>query len=213
MVVEPEDGLLWMRLRWTEGVKDFIRAEFGVSLQTPPADSFSGFFIGIAGGQSPNRYFSRLPSISKSRFSPPTSNVPFPLSASPLTMNLYSTWNLLSPTTRSAENVSSPSFSFRSWRFVSFWSGQLIVPVSLSPSFLIVSVDVRFWSPILYSHFHVPTGSDWFAATARPQTTSTNATDRIALSAALSFLLLKNTPPIPVTFAIIASIHASCRCR
>jgi hypothetical protein len=28
MVVEPEDGPLWMRLRGTEGVKDFIRAEF-----------------------------------------------------------------------------------------------------------------------------------------------------------------------------------------
>src|SRR5215475_2191387 len=39
------------------------------------------------------------------------------------------------------------------------------------------------------------------------------ATDRIALSTALSFLLLKNTPPIPVTFAIIASLHASCRSR
>jgi hypothetical protein len=30
MVVEPEDGPLWMRLRGTEGVKDFIRAEFGM---------------------------------------------------------------------------------------------------------------------------------------------------------------------------------------
>jgi hypothetical protein len=28
----------------------------------------------------------------------------------------------------------------------------------------------------------------------------------------LSFLLLKKTPPIPVTFAIVASIHANCRC-
>lgn len=30
MVVEPEDGPLWMRLRGAEGVKAFIRAEFGM---------------------------------------------------------------------------------------------------------------------------------------------------------------------------------------
>ncbi len=30
MVVEPEDGPLWMRLRGAEGVKDFIKAEFGI---------------------------------------------------------------------------------------------------------------------------------------------------------------------------------------
>ena len=30
MVVEPEDGPLWVRLRGAEGVKDFIRAEFGM---------------------------------------------------------------------------------------------------------------------------------------------------------------------------------------
>jgi hypothetical protein len=30
MVVEPEDGPLWMRLHGAEGVKDFIRAEFGM---------------------------------------------------------------------------------------------------------------------------------------------------------------------------------------
>jgi hypothetical protein len=30
MVVEPEDGPLWVRLRGTEGVKDFIRAAFGM---------------------------------------------------------------------------------------------------------------------------------------------------------------------------------------
>src|SRR5262249_35991546 len=126
-------------------------------------------------------YFSRFPSMSKSRFSPPTSNVPFPLSVSPLIINLYSMWKLLPPTTRSAENVSSPSFSFRSWRGVSFWSGQLIVPVILSPSFLIVRVDVRFWSPILYSHFHVPTGSALPpCAPARPQSPSTNVAERIA---------------------------------
>ena len=72
--------------------------------------------------------------------------------------------------TRTAEKVRFPSFSFTSLSFVSFWSGQLIVPASLSPSFLIVSVDVRFWSPISYSHFHVPTGSAFSpCATARPQ--------------------------------------------
>ncbi len=30
IVVEAEDGPLWMRLRGAEGVKDFIRAEFGM---------------------------------------------------------------------------------------------------------------------------------------------------------------------------------------
>lgn len=30
MVVEPEDGPVWMRLRGAEGVKQFIRAEFGM---------------------------------------------------------------------------------------------------------------------------------------------------------------------------------------
>ena len=30
MVVEPEDGPLWMRLRGADGVKDFIKAEFGL---------------------------------------------------------------------------------------------------------------------------------------------------------------------------------------
>lgn len=30
MVVEPEDGPLWMRLHGDEGVKDFIRLEFGM---------------------------------------------------------------------------------------------------------------------------------------------------------------------------------------
>jgi hypothetical protein len=30
MVVESSDGPLWMRLRGAEGVKDFIRAEFGM---------------------------------------------------------------------------------------------------------------------------------------------------------------------------------------
>lgn len=30
MVVEPEDGPLWMRLRGAEGMKDFIKAEFRI---------------------------------------------------------------------------------------------------------------------------------------------------------------------------------------
>src|SRR6185436_10745053 len=44
----------------------------------------------------------------------------------------------------------------------------------------IVSSDVRCWSPILYSHFQVPTGSAFSpCATARPQNPSTNANERI----------------------------------
>src|SRR5262249_13079531 len=70
--------------------------------------------------------------------------------------------------------------SFRSLRFVSFWSGQLMVPASLSPSFLIVRVDVRFCAPLSYSHFHVPTGSTLSAAPARPQIPRTNASERTA---------------------------------
>src|SRR5438132_11097979 len=81
---------------------------------------------------------------------------------------------------RTAGNVSVPSFSFRSLRLVSFWSGQLIVPASLSPSFLIVKVDVRFCPPISYSHFHVPTGSTLSPAAARPPTPSTHALQRTA---------------------------------
>src|SRR6516162_7241114 len=52
-----------------------------------------------------NRYlsfFSRLPSMSNSRFSPPLVNPPFPLSLSPVIVNLYSMLYLLSPSTRSA---------------------------------------------------------------------------------------------------------------
>src|SRR5438128_6656377 len=87
---------------------------------------------------------------------------------------------LFSINTRTAEKVRSPSFSFTSLSVVSFWSGQLIVPASLSPSILTVSVDVRFWSPILYSHFHVPTGSAFSpCAPARPQSPSTNAAEKI----------------------------------
>src|ERR1041384_6402337 len=81
---------------------------------------------------------------------------------------------------RTAEYVRVPSFSFTSLRFSSFWSGQLIVPPSLSPSVLTVRVAVRFCPPISYSHFHIPTGSTLSAAPARPQTQSTNAIERIA---------------------------------
>src|SRR5436190_13322151 len=82
---------------------------------------------------------------------------------------------------RTAENVSVPSFSFTSLSFSSFWSGQVIVPASLSPSFLIVRVDVRLLPPISYSHFQVPTGSAFASrALARPQSPSTNAIERIA---------------------------------
>src|SRR3984885_4733234 len=103
-------------------------------------------------------FFSLFPFISNSCFWPPNSAAPFPLSLSPSIVSVYSTVISLSMSFRTAENVRVPSFSFRSLSFVSFWSGQLIVPASLSPSFLIVKVDVRFMSPILYSHFHVPTG-------------------------------------------------------
>src|SRR5258705_6792910 len=85
-------------------------------------------------------FFSRFPSISNGRFSPPTSTSPVPLSASPVMVSLYSTMNLLSPVFRSAEKVRSASFSFTSLSLSSFWSGQFIVPASLSPSFVIVSV-------------------------------------------------------------------------
>ena len=86
---------------------------------------------------------------------------------------------------RTAENVSFPSLNFRSLIFSSFWSGQLIVPASLSPSFLIVRSDVRFWSPISYSHFHVPTGSAFSpCAPASPQNPSTNAAERIVFMVA-----------------------------
>src|SRR5215475_790329 len=87
---------------------------------------------------------------------------------------------------RTAEKVRVPSFHFKSLRLYSFWSGQLIVPAILSPSFVIVRVDVRCCSPILYSHFHVPTGSAFSpCALARPQNTSTNAAERIVFIFAL----------------------------
>src|SRR5262249_50432874 len=94
-----------------------------------------------------------------SRFSHPNSAAPFPLNLSPSIVSVYSTVISLSMNFRTAVNVRVPSFSFRSLRFASFWSGQLIVPASLSPSFLIFRVDSRFCPPMLYSHFHVPVGS------------------------------------------------------
>src|SRR6185436_19990685 len=87
---------------------------------------------------------------------------------------------VLPPKFRTAEKVSLPSLNFTSLSFSSFWSGQFIVPERLSPSFWIVSSDVRCWSPILYSHFQVPTGSAFSpCANAKPQSPSTNATERI----------------------------------
>src|SRR5581483_4754967 len=99
---------------------------------------------------------------------------------SPSIVSVYSTVISLPISFRTAEKLSVPSFSFTSLSGSSFWSGQLIVPASLSPSFLIVKVDVRCCPPISYSHFHVPTGSTLSAAPARPQSPSANAIERIA---------------------------------
>src|SRR5438445_6450326 len=133
-----------------------------------------------------NRYlsfFSRFPSMSNSCFWPPNSDAAFPLNLSPVIVSLKSRGNLFSINTRTAEKVRSPPFSFTSVSFASFWSGQLIVPTSLSPSFLIVSVEVRFWPPISYSHFHVPTGSAVSpCAPARPQSPSTHAAEKLVLT-------------------------------
>src|SRR5439155_22477082 len=93
-------------------------------------------------------FFSRFPSMSNSCFLPPKSEAPFPLSLSLSIVSLYSIVILLSMNSRTAENVRLLSFSFTSLSFVSFWSGQLIVPASLSPSFLIIKVDIRFCPPI-----------------------------------------------------------------
>src|SRR6266567_5706479 len=71
-----------------------------------------------------NRYlsfFSLSALISYSCFWPPNSAAPFPLSLSPSTVSLYSTVISLSMSFRTAENVSVPSFSFRSLRLASFW--------------------------------------------------------------------------------------------
>src|SRR5262249_13832542 len=67
--------------------------------------------------------------------------------------------NFMSLISRSAEKVSSPSLNLTSLSFDSFLSCQVIMPVSLSPSFLTARVDSRFCPPTSYSHFHVPTGS------------------------------------------------------
>src|SRR5437879_5548689 len=132
-------------------------------------------------GQSYLSFFSRLPSMFHSRFSPPNSAAPFPLNLSPSIVRVYSTVIVLSMIFRSAENVSFPSLNFGSLIFSSFWSGQFIVPTNLSPAFLSVRVDVRFCPPISYSHCHVPTGFAFSSrAPARPQSPSTIAAERIA---------------------------------
>src|SRR5207245_1103038 len=126
-------------------------------------------------------FLSPLPSMSNSCFSPPNSAAPFPLNLSPSIVRVYSTVIVLSMSFRSAENVSLPSLNFGSLIFSSFWSGQLIVPTNLSPSFLGVRVDVRCCPPISYSHCHVPTGFAFSSrAPAGPQSPSTLAAERIA---------------------------------
>src|SRR6201999_2232056 len=110
---------------------------------------------------------------------------------------------------RSTVNVSVPSFSFRSLSFVSSWSGQLIVPAKLSPSFLIFKVDVRCCPPISYSHFHVPTGSTTLssAAPARPHTPRTNAIERIAFMIASEIVAQRkqsNVDPHPPPAEIVS---------
>jgi hypothetical protein len=87
---------------------------------------------------------------------------------------------VLSMNFRTTENVSFPSLNFGSVIFSSFWSGQFIVPSTLSPSFLIVRSAVRFWSPIEYSHFHVPTGSAFSpCAPVSPNNPNISAAERI----------------------------------
>ena len=142
--------------------------------------------------------FSLLPSISHSRFSPPNSAAPFPLSLSPSIVSLYSTVmpSSIPANFRSAENVSAPSFSFRSLTLASSWSGQLIVPARWSPSFLILMVDVRCCPPISYSHFQVPTGSTTLssAAPAMPHTPRNNAIERIAFMIASEIVPRRKQP-------------------
>src|SRR4051794_17706243 len=61
------------------------------------------------------------------------------------------------------------------------------MPLSLSPSFLMTRVDVRFAPPISYSHFHVPTGSAAFLssrAVARPHSPNISAAERIVFMVA-----------------------------
>src|SRR5262249_4192590 len=109
----------------------------------------------------------------------------FPLNLSPSILSVKSRGNSLSMNFRTAENVRVLAFSFTSLSFSPFWSGQVIVPASLSPSFLIVISSVRIWSPILYSHFHVPPGSALApCAPPSPQSPSTNVAERTPLRVA-----------------------------
>src|SRR5262249_1723781 len=101
--------------------------------------------------EPPNRYlpfFSRFPSMSNSCFLPPKADAALPLNLSPSIVSVKSRGNPLPLNFRTAENVRVLAFSFTSLSFSSFWSGQLIVPASLSPSILIVKVAVSFWLPI-----------------------------------------------------------------
>src|SRR5262249_11415884 len=60
-------------------------------------------------------------------------------------------------------------------------SMNVIVPVSLSPWSLSVRVDIRFMSPISYSHFQVPVGSAFLSsARTKPASPSTTTAARIA---------------------------------
>src|SRR6516162_6351698 len=93
-------------------------------------------------------FFSLFPLISHSCFLPPNFDALFPLNLSPSIFSVKSRGNSLSMNFRTAENVRVLAFSFRSLSFSAFWSGQLIVPASLSPSILIVKVAVSFWLPI-----------------------------------------------------------------
>src|SRR5262249_21316911 len=54
---------------------------------------------------------------------------------------------------------SSPSLNFGSWSFDTFLSCQVMVPVSLAPSFLMARVEVRFTWPTSVTQLQVPTGS------------------------------------------------------
>src|SRR5262249_55044045 len=98
--------------------------------------------VGLTGAQRPsseppNRYLSflsRFPSMSNSCFWPANSAALFPLNLSPSIVSVKSRGNSLPLNFRTAENVRVLSFSFASLSFSSFWSGQLIVPASLSPS-------------------------------------------------------------------------------
>src|SRR5436190_4839690 len=118
--------------------------------------------------------------MSNSCFCTQHSDQTFPVNLSPSKVSVYSMGMTLSMNFRTTENVSFPSLNCAAVIFSSFWSGQVIVPSTLSPSFLIVRSAVRFWSPIEYAHFHVPAGSAFSpCALASPQNPSTNAAARI----------------------------------